>query len=389
MLEATIAVGSLILGFIFGWIVQTKFGNKEMQIRLEESGKRLDDEKTRMEKIKSEMENTFKALAGDIFEDKSEKFKELNSGQINQILQPLQTKINEFQKKVESIHTENIKNAVSLKQQVVDLTTLNQKMSEDANNLTKALKGDVKAQGNWGELVLEKILERSGLREGEEFQAQSSFVGDDGKRVQPDIVVYLPDDKHLVVDSKVSIIAYTEFINSECDEERDNFSGKLVHSLKTHISDLAQKHYHSAKGINSPDFVMMFVHSEGAFSIAMQTWDNLFQYAWDKNIVIVSPTTLLATLRTVASIWLQQRQTENVLKIADESGKLYDKFVGFLGDMKEIEKGIEKAQTSYLGAMNKLKTGKGSLVTRAEKIRQLGAKTKKKIDEQLIAELEE
>jgi DNA recombination protein RmuC len=274
-----------------------------------------------------------------------------------------------------------------LKAELKKLYDLNNKISEEANNLTKALKGDVKKQGNWGEVVLERILERSGLNEGEQgYQKQFSDTTEDGKRIQPDIVINLPDNKHIIVDSKVSMIAYERAVNAESEEERVKCVKEHLVSLRTHIKGLSEKHYQTASMLNSPDFVLLFVPIEASFGVAIQEDHELFTYAWDQKVVIVSPSTLLATLRTISSIWQQENQTRNAIEIAKQGGALYDKFVGFIADMETIGKNLLTTQKTYDSAVNKLHTGAGNLVRRAENIKKLGAKATKELPQKMLEE---
>ena len=272
----------------------------------------------------------------------------------------------------------------SLKGEIKALVTLNKQISEEANNLAKALKGDSKKQGNWGEIILEKVLERSGLQKGSEYEMQVSMTSEDGKRVQPDAIIYLPDKKHIVIDAKVSLVAYEAFVNAPTDEEREKNLQAHVISVKNHIKGLSEKNYQALGQLNTPDFVLLFMPIESSFSLAVQADNELFNYAWERKIVIVSPSTLLATLRTIASIWKQERQTRNAIEIAKQSGELYDKFVGFLTDLVEVGKKMDATKKSYEEAMNKFSTGKGNLIRRAETIKELGAKTTKDIPQPLI-----
>jgi DNA recombination protein RmuC len=253
------------------------------------------------------------------------------------------------------------------------------KVSSEANNLANALKGDTKKQGNWGEVILEKVLERSGLIKGQEYQTQFSTKNIDGNRIQPDAVVFLPDNKHIIIDSKVSLVAYNAFVNSENENEKQKFLKEHINSVKNHVKQLSEKNYQTSPDFNTPDFVLLFMPIESAFSAAIQSDQDLFAYAWDLKIVIVSPSTLLATLRTIASIWKQERQTKNALEIAKQSGALYDKFVGFLEDLDKIGKSIDASKIAYEDALNKLKTGRGNLINRVINIQKLGAQTQRQI----------
>jgi len=268
---------------------------------------------------------------------------------------------------------------VSLREEVKKLYELNTKISDDANNLTKALKGDSKKQGNWGEFVLEKILERSGLTKGIEFEMQVSVKSDEGKRYQPDVVVFLPEKKHIIIDSKVSLTAYERLVNANEEEERKRYMNEHILSIRRHIKELSEKNYQSAKDMNSPDFVLLFIPIESSFGVAVQADQQLFNDAWTNKIVIVSPSTLLATLQTISSIWKQENQTRNAMEIAKQGGALYDKFVGFVIDLEKIGKNIHQVQESYEEAMKKLSTGSGNLINKAESIRKLGVKTFKRL----------
>jgi DNA recombination protein RmuC len=254
-------------------------------------------------------------------------------------------------------------------------------VKSEANNLANALKGDTKKQGDWGEIILEKVLERSGLIKGQEYQTQFNTKNIDGSRIQPDAVVFLPDNKHIIIDSKVSLVAYNAYVNSEDENEKQKHLKEHINSVRNHVKQLSEKKYQTSSEFNTPDFVLLFMPIESAFSAAIQNDQDLFAYAWDLKIVIVSPTTLLATLRTIASIWKQERQTKNALEIAKQSGALYDKFVGFLEDLDKIGKSIDASKSAYEDALNKLKTGRGNLISRVINIQKLGAQTQKQIPE--------
>ncbi len=300
-------------------------------------------------------------------------------------MNPLKEKLQLFEKKVDDTYQKGLKDQTDLRAELKKLHDLNSKISEEAGNLTKALKGDVKKQGNWGEVVLERILERSGLNEGENgYQKQFNDFSDDGRRIQPDVVINLPDNKHIIIDSKVSLIAYERAVNAVTVEERaQHVKGHLI-SLKAHIKSLSEKHYQTAKKLNSPDFVLLFLPIESSFSLAIQEDQELFSFAWDQKVVIVSPSTLLATLRTIASIWQQENQTRNALEIAKQGGALYDKFVNFIGDMEKIGNNLRLTQNSYTDAMNKLSEGRGNLVRSTEKLKILGAKASKELPKKML-----
>ncbi|MGZ4079191.1 MAG: DNA recombination protein RmuC [Bacteroidia bacterium] len=347
------------------------------------------DEKYRT--LKEELENVHKKYSGEfeliankILEEKSQKFTDQNKTNLDIILNPLKEKIKDFEAKVDKAYKDESAERITLKTEIKNLIDLNKQISEDANNLANALKGENKTQGNWGELILEKVLERSGLVKDQEYRLQFSTNNDEGRRIQPDAVIMLPDNKHIVVDSKVSLVAYEAFVNAANEDDRAKFIKEHILSVRTHIKSLSEKNYQSSSDFNTPDFVLLFIPIESSFSIAVQADQELFNFAWDKKIVIVSPSTLLATLRTIASVWKQERQTKNAIEIAKQSGALYDKFVGFIDDMDKIGKSIENSRTSYESAINKLHKGSGNLVKRAQDIEKLGAKTTKQISSKFI-----
>jgi len=332
-----------------------------------------------MDLLQQKFTNEFENIATKILKQNTLDFSASNQKNISELILPLREKIQVFEKKVEDTYEKGLKDQTDLKAELKKLHDLNLKISDEANNLTKALKGDVKKQGNWGEVILERILERSGLTEGREYNKQESAFSENGQRFQPDVVIHLPDQKHIVVDSKVSLVAYERLVNSENEKDRSAFVKEHLFSMRSHIKLLSEKHYQHSPNFNSPDFVLLFVPIESSFSIAVQEDQDLFSYAWDNKVVIVSPSTLLATMRTIASIWQQENQTRNALEIARQSGALYDKFVTFIEDMESIGKSLESTRKIYELASNKLYMGNGNLVRRAETIRKLGAKTTKEL----------
>lgn len=345
---------------------------------------RLSEQKEELQRLNEKFVKEFENLANKILDEKSQKFAAQNQSNLDTILNPLKEKISAFEKKVEQTYKEESAERITLKTEIKYLIEQNAKITQEANNLATALKGDNKQQGNWGELVLEKILERSGLKQGEEYRTQVTTTNHEGRTIKPDVVVMLPDNKHLIVDSKVSLVAYEQCINATEQPQREVFLKQHVDSVRSHIKLLSDKNYQLANGYNSPDFVLLFIPIESSFSLALQADGELFNYAWDRKIVLVSPTTLLATLRTIASIWKQERQTRNALEIAEEGGKLYDKFVAFTDDLLNVGKSINKSQTEYVEAMKKLSEGSGNLVRRAEKMRELGAKSTKQFNTNLL-----
>lgn len=337
---------------------------------------KLSNEQKKIKEIQEQFKLEFENIANKLLKMNSNVFAESNQKQMTEIIAPLKEKITAFEKRVNDVYTEETKQRSELKQQLLSLMELNKTISEDAQNLTKALKGDSKMQGNWGELILERVLESSGLVKDQEYFVQVSATNAEGKRIQPDVVVKLPDDKHIIIDSKVSLTAYEQLSSTEDAIIKENFIKDHLTSIRSHIKSLSEKKYEHAPSFNSPDFVLLFMPLEGAFSLAMQQDATLYALAWKHNIVLVSPTTLLATLKTIASIWKQEKQTKNAIEIAERAGNLYDKFVGFLSDMEQIDKGLLTARKSYEDAKNKLSEGKGNLVSRVEYLRKLGAKAK-------------
>ncbi len=340
--------------------------------------------KNEVEKLQEKFTNNFEVLANKILEEKSSKFTQQNQENLKIILNPLQEKIKVFEDKVDKTHKESIDYHAALRQQILGLKELNQQMSKETLNLTKALKGDNKTQGNWGELVLERVLEKSGLEKDREYYVQQSFTNEDGKRILPDVVIHLPDNKKMIVDSKVSLTAYEQFINEEDETLKAQFLKEHVASLQRHVHQLSEKKYEDIYKIESPDFVLLFIPIEPAFAVAINYDNHLYNKAFEKNIVIVTPTTLLATLRTIDSMWNNEKQQRNALEIARQAGALYDKFNGLLGDLVGIGKRIDDSKNEYSNAMNKLFEGRGNLITSVEKLKKMGAKAKKAIPENII-----
>ncbi|MGV6831551.1 MAG: DNA recombination protein RmuC [bacterium] len=341
-----------------------------------------------LEKRQEELRNEFKVLANTILENNTNKFAEQNKQQIKQILNPLQEKIQTFEKKVEDSQKESIRQHSALKEQLLGLKDLNLQMTKEATNLTKALKGDSKMQGSWGELVLERVLEKSGLEKDREYFVQQSFQLEDGSRVMPDVVLHLPDNKKMIIDSKVSLTDYERMINAD-DESKTNFLKAHVNSIKKHVDQLSEKNYQDLYDIESPDFVLMFVPIEPAFAIAINEDNTLYNKAFEKNIVIVTPATLLATLRTIDTMWNNEKQQRNAIEIARQAGALYDKFEGLVKDLTGVGKKIDAAKSDYSAAMNKLVEGRGNLITSVEKLKKMGAKAKKSLPEPILKRAEE
>ncbi len=363
---------------------------KKRMSQAEESFKaqreRLQEQKVFLEESQVRLKTEFENVANQILKAKTAEFTETNKTNLDILLNPLKENIKAFEQKVDNTYKAEAAERFTLKGTIDELIKQTKLIQDDATNLTKALKGDNKKQGNWGEMVLDKLLEGSGLIEGTNYSKQSNFTAEDGSRLLPDVVIYLPEDKHIVIDSKVSLVAYERVVNAENDLEREGFIKQHINSIKSHIAGLSGKNYHDLYQINSPEFVLLFVPIESSFAIAVQHDLDLFDFAWNKRVVIVTPSTLLATLKTVASIWKQEQQTKNAIDIATKAGQLYDKFVGFVGDLQKVGDTLDKSQKAYGEAMGKLTNGSGNLVNRVETLRKLGAKATKEIDSKLLEE---
>ena len=342
------------------------------------------EQRQEMENMKVQFNNEFQVMANKILEEKSFKFTQLNQQNISQVLDPLKEKIKTFEEKVEKSYQQESAERNVLKGVVEQLMQQSIQIKDEANNLARALKGDNKKQGNWGEVILERVLERSGLIKDQEYKLQASVQEADGRRFQPDAVIYLPDEKHLIVDAKLSLVAYERAVNADTEEDRVLFVKQHVQSIENHVRELSAKDYHSLYGIQSPDFVLLFIPIESSLSLAVNFKPELFSEAWDRRVVIVSPSTLLATLRTIASVWKQERQNRNVLEIAKEAGLLYDKFVGFLNDMDQLQGMIQKAADKHDEAMKKLSSGSGNVIRKIEQLKTLGAKANKQIGDKYL-----
>lgn len=345
---------------------------------------KLADRKKEIDIIQERFTAEFKNLANEILERNSVKFSDLNKNSMSELLNPLKDKILTFEKKVEEAYDKELRDKISLREEVKKLYELNNRISAEANNLTRALKGDTKKQGDWGEVVLETVLERSGLAKDREYRKQVISTNASGDTIKPDYLVLLPDKRHIIIDSKVSLIAYENFVNTEDESLRPKYLKAHLDSMKNHVKVLSEKNYFSSLEFNTPDFVLMFIPIESSFSVALQADQELFNYAWERKIVIVSPTTLLATMRTVASMWKMDKQSQHAFQIAEESGKLYDKFKLFMDDMVKVGTQLNSTRLSYDEAMKKLVTGRGNLVHQAEKLREMGARNTKRIDEKII-----
>ncbi len=340
--------------------------------------------KREISELQTLFKDQFSNLAQGILDEKSKHMQTQSEQQIKLLLDPLQLNLSEFEKRIQASYSTELQERNSLRDELKRLNENSTKLSEDASNLTQALKADTKAQGNWGELVLERILERSGLTDGVEYKTQHTTSNEHGQVIRPDVIVNLPGEKHLIIDSKVSLTAYNAWVSASTDEERAAQGKAHIASIRSHVKLLSEKNYPSGKGLNAPDFVILFTPIEGAFAMALQQDRELYNDAWDRQIIIVSPTTLLATMRTVSNIWMQERRIRNVQEIAEEGGKLYDKFVAFLVNLEDIGNKLDLARKAYDEAFGKLSTGRGNIIARTQKMQKLGAKTAKQIDVQLL-----
>jgi DNA recombination protein RmuC len=358
--------------------------NIQQDAAIKTLNEKLSVQKEELDAIQVKFTKEFENLANKILEEKSTKFTEQNKENLKTILNPLQEKIKLFEDKVEKTHKESIDYHAALRQQIIGLKELNEQMSKEAVNLTRALKGDSKTQGNWGELVLERVLEKSGLEKDREYFLQQSHTTEEGKRIMPDVIIHLPGNRKMIIDSKVSLTHYEQYINSDDDTEKEHFLKDHINSLNRHVSQLSEKKYEDIYQIESPDFVLLFVPVEPAFALAINNDNQLYNKAFEKNIVIVTPSTLLATLRTIDTMWQNEKQQQNAFEIARQAGALYDKFEGFVSDLTRVGKKMDEAKEEYKGAMNKLVEGKGNLITSVERIKKLGAKAKKALPQNII-----
>lgn len=344
---------------------------------------KLDAQKEELQQMQEKMSIQFRNLANDIFEEKSKKFTDQNKVNLGDLLNPLKEKLADFEKKVEESSKDSLKWNSTLMQQLSHMKELHVQLSKEATNLTRALKGDTKTQGNWGEYILESILEKSGLVKGREYVVQESSTVDE-KRLRPDVIVNLPDNRHIVIDSKVSLIAYEQAVNAENEDDKLQQLKMHVQSIKNHVRQLSEKQYQNIEFQQGLDYVLMFIPIEPAFSIAIQHEPDIFNDAFNRRIILVSPTTLLATLRTVENIWKQEYQSRNVMEIARQAGAMYDKFQNFTEDLIKLGNQMDTSQKTYKEAMNKLTEGKGNLVRSAEKLKEMGAKASKSINPKLL-----
>ncbi|WP_457595554.1 DNA recombination protein RmuC [Hydrogenimonas sp.] len=369
--------------------------NVELERELAELKTRLDEERRHAQKSIEElkearvlMQKEFKVLASQIMEENSRRFGAVSKEGVEQVLKPLQQQVNEFKKRIEQVHTEETKEMATLLNEIKTLKELNRQISEDAVNLTRALKGESKQQGIWGEMVLERVLEASGLRAGEEYEREVSLRDGESRRFRPDVVIHLPDDRDIIIDAKTSLVAYERYVNAETDEEKRLYARHHLDAVKSHIDKLSDKGYTALEGVNTLDFIFMFMPIEGALMLALQSDPTLYDRAFAKHIVLVSPTTLLVALRAVENTWRHERQNRNAMEIARRAGALYDKFVGFAEDLEKLGKQLDTVQKTYDGAWKKLTEGRGNIVRQVLTLQELGAKTHKKMPKKLSDEAE-
>ncbi len=396
LIDILIFIIGLTCGSVIIWLIVKNKNEIQIDALLNESNikitslqaqnelvkQHLEDKIQTLTSTKDELKKEFENLANKIFENNNQKSNE----NINLVLKPFKEQLQSFGTRVNEIHTAQTKESSTLLNEIKTLKELNSQISSDAINLTNALKGQNKTQGDWGEMVLSKILEQTGLREGTEYSVQGSFTSADGKRLRPDVILHLPENKDIILDSKVSLISYLNYVEALNDEDKNKATKELINSLKTHIRDLSGKKYEDIVQINTLDFVLLFIPIEGAFMLAVSNDNNLFKLAFENNIMLVSPSTLFVTLRTIENIWRYEHQNENAQLISKKAGDLYDKFAGFVKDIEDIGVNIDRTKKAYDGAFNKLKDGRGSILTRTQEFKELGVKTKKDINIKVLEE---
>lgn len=383
-LRTTLAAAQAKIDDLQGQLTAAVAAQKSAETLAIETDKKLVEQRELLEQAKTRLADTFKSLANEILEEKSQRFTAQNRENLNQLLEPLGRNLSEFKAKVDEVYVGGVRERASLQEQVKQLAQLNQQLSHDANNLTRALKGSAKAQGTWGELILERVLEAAGLRKGEEYEAQTRYENAEGGIGQPDVVIHLPENRNLVIDSKVSLNAYEDYANAESDEIRADALKRHVQSVRTHISGLSKRNYQSLYELPSLDFVIIFVPIEPAYAVAVANDETLWLDAWNKNVLLVGPSTLLFVVRTVANLWRQEQQNRNVQDIVSRGASLYNKLVAFVADLDDIGNRLRQAQQSYDEAYKKLSTGQGNLVRQAEMLAQLGVKPAKRLPQGLV-----
>lgn len=368
-----------------GQLNQAQSELASVQSRLEAERKSADEKMALLNSAKETLMQEFKVLSNDILEQKQQQMGLQSKEAINGLVQPMQATLEQFKARIEHVHKEDLEGRASLTEQLKALRELNQTMSVEANNLTRALKGDQKLQGNWGELILRKLLESSGLREGIEFEVEKSFTQTDGKRLRPDVIINLPDNKHVVIDSKVSLLSYEAALNAEEEPLKTQHVKAHLSSLSKHIQALSDKRYDHIDGLNAPDFVLMFIPIEGAYLMAIENQPAIFEKAFDQKVAVVTPTTLFTTLKTIEQLWRYERQSEHTVNLIKRAADVHDKFVGFVTTFEKIGKQLDLAQSSYQYAFKQMTTGKNNLVRQAEMLKDLAGKTKKDLPSHLLA----
>ncbi len=396
-LLACLAVGGL-LGYLIALARRSPMGEETAQLRSQVAAldatlaaeRAAQEEKLALlDDARDQMTHQFRALANDILEEKSRRFTEQNQTNLGQLLDPLKTRLQEFQSKVDQVYVQESKDRSALAQQVTSLLEMNQRLADEAKDLTQALKGSTKAQGDWGEVVLERILEAAGLRRGHEYTMQETIAREDASRARPDVILHLPGDRKLVVDAKVSLLDYGTYCGTADEALRKHAAARHCASLRDHIRELAARNYHHLPGLETLDFVILFVPIEPAFLLALETDNQLWVNAWEKNILLVSPSTLLFVVRTVAHLWRQEEQARNVQQIADRGAELYDKFAGFVDDLSKLGARIEQTRNAYDAAFDKLTRGRGNLVRQVEMLRALGVQPTRRLPRQLTQRAED
>lgn len=396
------ALASLVIGGLVGYLIALRRSSTlagetaQLRVQLASLDATLTAERAAQEQklallddARDNMTHQFRALANDILEEKSRRFTEQNQTNLGQLLDPLKTRLQEFQAKVDQVYVQESKDRSALAQQVTSLLEMNQRLADEAKDLTQALKGSSRTQGDWGEIVLERILEAAGLRRDHEYTMQETIAREDTTRARPDVILHLPGNRKLVVDAKVSLVDYGTYCSSTDDALRKHAATRHCASIKEHIRGLAARNYHRLPGLETLDFVILFVPIEPAFLLALETDNNLWVNAWEQNILLVSPSTLLFVVRTVAHLWKQEEQVRNVQQIAERGAELYDKFVGFVDDLSKLGARIEQTRVAYDSALGKLATGRGNLVRQVEMLRALGVQPTKRLPRQLTQQAED
>lgn len=367
-------------------VIEAKTYNAELQARMEEQQKNSVEKLKLLQDAEVRLNTQFENLAGKIFEERSKQFTEHNKASLDHIVTPLRDQLGDFKKRIETVYDNENKDRISLREAIVSLKRDTAQMNQEALNLTRALKGDKKTQGNWGEMILEKVLEKSGLRRGIEYETQGAFRDQDNRLFKPDVIVRLPDNKDVIIDSKVSLLAYERYYSTDNDQERTVALKQHTEAVREHIKSLSNKDYSRLNGLRSLDFVLLFMPMEAAFIAAFQADDRLFSDAFEHKIIVVTPTTLLATLRTIENIWRYERQNENARLIADKAGVVYDKIRGFVEDLDKLGKQLSTVHTTYEGVMNKLTLGQGNLIRQASSFVELGVKVKKTLPKNITGQ---